>query len=134
MSRRRGPGTNKLFEMFLNGLIKDTHHLTPRGEGGSNKKSNKKEGPVIDHKVWHFFTKGCSSLDEVANKFSGFVSRDCKFFAVDITDPQHGIVKINNWIENFGNGDYVTKISIKRRSKIIRFRPREDLRLPKIVS
>lgn len=135
MSRGRGIGTNKLFEMFLDGIIEDTHHRTPREKGGNNKKSNKKWGSALRHRIWHFFV-GNSLPDGVADICSDYIDRNCRLFAVDITDPQTGVIKINNWIENFGKGDYITKISIKRRSKIIQFRPlnKDSLLLPKIVS
>lgn len=135
MSRRRGVGINKLFEMFLDGIIEDTHHRTPKEKGGSNKKSNKKKGSAFKHKLWHFFV-GNSLPDNAADIFSDYVGHNYRFFAVDIMNPQDGVVKMNNWIENFGKGDYVTKISIKRRSKIIKFRPlnKDFLLLPKIVS
>lgn len=135
MSRRRGIGINKLFEMFLNGIIEDIHHRTPKEKGGSNKKSNKKLGSALKHRIWHFFV-GNSLPDKAADIFSDYGGPNYRFFAVDITNPQDGVVKINNWITNFGNGDYVTKISIKRRSKIIQFRPlnKDSLLLPKIIS
>ena len=134
MSRRRRAGVNTLFQMFLNGIIEDTHHRTPKEKGGNNKKSNKKEGSALKHKIWHFFV-GNSLPDGVANICSDYIDRNCRLFAVDITSPHHGLVKINNWIENFGKGDYVTKISIKRRSKIIQFHPKKCLQIvPQIVS
>lgn len=134
MSRGRGVGINKLFEMFLNGTIEDTHHRTPREKGGSNKKSNKKWGSALKHRIWHFFV-GNSLPYEAADICSDYAGSNFRFFAVDITNPQYGIVKINNWVENFGKEDYVAKISIKRRSKIIQFRPlnKDSLLLPKIV-
>ena len=132
MSRRRGQGRNTIFKRLLDGTLtdaellassnlKDTHHLKSRGQGGSNKKSNKNELSAIDHRIWHFFVKD-SSLDEFADKISNFVSRDYRFFAVDIKNPIASIVKINNWIEKSTN-DYIVRIKIKEKSKIIKFRP-----------
>lgn len=132
MSRRRRVGINTLFQMLLNGKIVDTHHLVPRENGGSNKESNKMKGSALDHRIWHYFVKNLS-LDDVADKFSKFVNRDCRFFALSKGESIHETVqKINQWLEN----DDI-KIEVLEQSKIIQFRPisREDsFNLPRIIS
>lgn len=140
MSRRRRLGVNTLFQMLVAGKIKDIHHLVPRGEGGSNKKSNKMEGNALDHRLWHLFVKNSSSsqdeLDEAAEKCSTFISRNSRFFALS-KDPLGNslyktVQKMNQWL---GNDDFKIKVVFKR-SKIIRF-PRQKYfpcNLPKTVS
>ena len=139
MSRRRRVGVNTLFQMLLEGKIVDTHHLVPKEKGGSNKKSNKMKGDALEHRFWHFFVKNSSSsqkeLDEVAEKFSTFVSRDSRFFAIK-KDPMGNSLykmaqKMNQWL---GDGDLKIEVVFKR-SKIIRFRSLNyQNSLPKIVS
>lgn len=138
MSRnRRRAGINTLFQMLLEGKILDTHHRTPRGEGGSNKKSNKMKGDALDHRIWHFFVRNSSEeeLDKVADKFSNFVSRNSRFFAIS-KDPLGNslyktVQKMNQWL---GDGDLKIKVVFKR-SKIIQFRPHKGSQLlPRIVS
>ncbi len=133
------PGINTLFQMLLEGKITDTHHLIPRGEGGSNKKSNKINGDALEHRLWHFFVKNSSSsqdeLDKAAEKFSNFVHRNSRFFAIS-KDPLGNslyktVQKMNQWL---GNGDFKIKVVFKR-SKIIQFpRGKYLCRFPKIVS
>lgn len=132
MSRRRG--RNKIFQKLLNGTLTDTdllasghltdtHHRKSRGQGGNNKKSNKNKVPALDHRIWHYFTKN-STLDEFADKISNnFVSRDSRFFVVNIDNLIASLTKINNWIEKSTNGNYIVRIKIKERSKIIKFKP-----------
>lgn len=132
MSRRLG--RNKIFQKFLDGTLTDadilasshltdTHHRKSRGQGGNNKKSNKNKISALDHRIWHYFTKN-STLEELADKISNnFVSRDSRFFVVNIDNIIASLVKISNWIEKSTNGNYTVRIKIKEKSKIIKFEP-----------
>lgn len=140
MSRRRRVGVNTLFQMLLEGKIIDTHHLVPRGEGGNNKKSNKMKGDALEHRIWHFFVKNSSSsqdeLDKAAEKFSSFISRHSKFFALSKDPLGNSLYKMVQKINQFlGDGDFKIKVVFKQ-TKIIQF-PRQKYsssHLPKIVS
>lgn len=140
MSRRRRVGVNTFFQMLMEGKIMDTHHLVPKEKGGSNKKSNKMKGDALEHRLWHFFVKNSSSsqdeLDKVAEKFSNFVNRNSRFFAIS-KDPLGNslyktVQKMNKWL---GDGDLKIKVVFNKRSKIIQFHPLNyQSNLPKIVS
>ena len=137
MSQRRRVGVNTFFKMLLEGKIIDTHHLVAKEKGGSNKKSNKMKGDALEHRLWHFFVKNSSSsqgeLDEVADKFSKFIRRNSRFFAITKGESIYKTIqKINQFL---GDGDFKIKVVYKQ-SKVIQFRPKKNYRLlfPKIVS
>ena len=132
MSRRRSRiGINRLTEMLLNDLIKDTHHPTTRGSGGNNKKTNKKEVSKFKHKLWHNLV-GDSTPEEAAEKLSYWISNKSRFFAITKGDSLYKTAqKINQFL---GEGDFKIKVVFKR-SKVIQFCSLKDsLILPKIVS
>ena len=132
MSRRRKTGTNTLIQRLLNGAITDTHHLDSKGQGGSNKKSNKKEVPKFKHKLWHFLV-GDSSPEKAAEILSYWIKNNSRFFAVTKGESIHKIVQeINQWL----NDDDIKIKVVFKRSKIIQFRRQKDslYHLPKIVS